>query len=75
MVRHIVLYWLKDPSQIENTIGILQSMEGKIPGLLRIEARKDTLKSDRSCDLCLFTEFESAEALIAYRTHTPSTSR
>jgi hypothetical protein len=69
MIRHVVMYWLKDPAQIEKTIGILRSMEGKIPGLLKIEAGRDTLHSDRSCDLCLNTLFESAKALEAYRTH------
>ena len=69
MVRHIVLFWLKDQTQIEETIAILQSMEGKIPGLLKIEAGKDFLRSDRSCDICLNTVFESAEALATYRTH------
>jgi len=69
VIRHVVMYWLKDPSRIGETIGILQSMENKIPGLLKLEAAQDTLHSDRSCDLCLNTTFESAEALAAYRTH------
>ncbi|MFH1511818.1 MAG: Dabb family protein [Bacillota bacterium] len=69
MIRHIVLYWLKDPSRIEETIGVLTSMEGKIPGLLKIEAKPDTLRSERSCDLCLHTVFENREALNAYRKH------
>lgn len=69
MIRHIVLYWMKDPNQIEETIHILESMRGKIPGLLFIEAGKDTLHSQRSCDLCLHTVFASREALDAYRVH------
>lgn len=69
MIRHIVLYWLKDADRIPETVAILQSMEGKIPGLLKIEATQDTLHSERSCDLCLHTVFENREALAAYRTH------
>ncbi len=69
MVRHIVLFWLKDKRQIEETVNILQSMKGKIPGLLQIEAGKDFAQSDRSCDICLNTLFETAEALAVYRTH------
>ncbi len=69
MIRHIVLYWLKDKARVEETVAVLRSMEGKIPGLLQIEAGKDTLGSERSCDLCLNTVFESREALEAYRIH------
>ena len=69
MIRHIVLYWLKDQTMIEETIGILLSMQGKIPGLKFIEASADSLHSQRSCDLCLHTVFDSKESLDAYRTH------
>ena len=44
-------------------------MRGKIPGLKFIEAGKDSLHSERSCDLCLHTVFTSKEALDAYRVH------
>ena len=69
MIRHIVMYWLKDKAQIAHTADVLQSMRGKIPGLLSIEACGDETHSDRSCDLCLHTVFESREALNAYKTH------
>ena len=69
MVRHLVLFWLKDKARIDETISVLRSMEGKIPGLLKIEAEKDFLQSSRSCDICLHTVFESKEALEIYLTH------
>lgn len=69
MIRHVVMYWLKDRTHIDETIGILLSMQGKIPGLLKLEAVRDTVRSDRSCDLCLHVVFESMEALEAYRIH------
>jgi hypothetical protein len=69
MIRHVVLFWLKDKTQIGETIGVLLSMRGKIPGLLKIEAGRDILGSDRSCDICLHTVFESRGALDAYQTH------
>jgi hypothetical protein len=69
MIRHLVLFWLKDKTQIDETIGILESMRGKIPGLVKIEAGKDVLHSERSCDICLHTVFETKEALDVYRTH------
>ena len=72
MVRHIVMYWLKDGENEElkkETVEKFLSMEGKIPGLLKIEAGQDALKSPRSCDICLCTVFESMEALADYRKH------
>ncbi len=71
MYRHIVLFWLKDPSE-ENLIVArdkLCSLAGKIEGLLTCEVEIDTLHSDRSCHLCLNMVFESKAALDAYRTH------
>lgn len=69
MIRHVVMFWLKDKTRIEETLGVLLSMRGKIPGMIQIEAGKDFLHSDRSCDICLNTAFESREALDAYQTH------
>lgn len=71
MIRHIVCFWLKDKSQenIDLTVKKLRSMTGKIEGMVSLEAGGDFLHSERSCDICLSTLFESKEALAAYRTH------
>lgn len=72
MVQHIVMYWMKDRENetlLEETIAKLNSMRGKIPGLLSIQASRDGLHSPRSCDLCLVTTLESFEALEKYRVH------
>lgn len=71
MVRHIVLFWLKDKSQsnIQNTVDILRSMEGKIPGMLSLEAGADFAGTPRSCHICLCEMFDTAASLEAYRTH------
>ena len=69
MIRHVVLFWLKDKTRIGETVEILESMRGKIPGLLEIEAGKDFMHSERSCDICLHTVFTNREALDAYQTH------
>ena len=71
MIRHIVMFWLKDPSA-ENLAAArdrLLSLRGKIEGMLSIEVGIDAVRSERSCDVCLNTLFESAEALARYRTH------
>ena len=72
MIHHIVLFWLKDNKDtalIDQTVEILRSMRGKIPGLVSIEAGRDVVGSARSCDICLSTVFDSREALETYRTH------
>jgi hypothetical protein len=72
MFHHIVMYWLKDRDNqalMQETLDKLNSMEGKIPGLLRVKARKDEAGDARSCDLCLVTVLESREAFQAYKAH------
>ena len=71
MIRHIVVYWLKEKNEtlINETVELFLSMRGKIPGLLSVEAGADLVGSARSCDLCLCTTLESMEALQAYLTH------
>jgi hypothetical protein len=69
MIRHIVMYWLKDKEKIGETVKVLHSMRGKIPGLLKVEAAQDGTRSERSCDLCLHTVLESRKALEAYLAH------
>ncbi len=71
MVRHIVMFWLKDkdPALIEETLSLINGMKGRIPGMLTLDAGADFAAASRSCDLCLCETFVSREALEAYRTH------
>ena len=71
MVRHIVLYFLKDKSEQNRrkTVETLLSMKGKIPCLKDIEAGTDFLSSHRSCDIALVCTFDSREALNEYAVH------
>jgi len=71
MVRHIVMFWLKqkDEATIREAVELINSMKGKIPGMLSLDAGADFAGSQRSCDLCLCETFESREALDVYQTH------
>ena len=71
MIRHIVLFKLKDrsPESVERTASILRAMEGQIPELKSIEVGKDVMHSDRSYDIALVTTFDSLETLAAYNVH------
>ena len=71
MVRHIVLFKIKDEfrAEIPDMVEKFYGMKGKIEGLVNLEAGADFLHSDRSFDVALITEFASREALEAYQTH------
>ena len=75
MVKHIILWQLKDElSDAEKTAvkaGIkegLESLAGKIPGLLDVRVQIDALPSSNA-DVMLDTSFDSAESLKGYSTH------
>ncbi len=69
MVKHIVLYTLKEDVNKEEAIGIvadaLEPLVGKIPGLnwMEINAAKGGM------DYALYSEFDSWEALEKYQKH------
>lgn len=76
MVKHIVFWKLKAEahgrSAAENARAIkekLEALRGRIPGLLTIEVGLDFSRTDASCDLALYSEFESRAALDAYQAH------
>jgi len=76
VVKHIVLWRLKPEAHgrpaAENARAIKQKLEalrGRIPGLLAIEVGLDFSRTDNSCDLALYSEFESRAALDAYQAH------
>jgi len=76
MIKHIVLWKLKEEanglSKEQNAAEIkskLESLHGKIEGLLKIEVGFDFLHSPESADIVLYSEFENREALDFYQQH------
>lgn len=69
MVKHIVMWKLRDKSDAVLIKARLEALQGKIPGLLHIEVGIDFLVSDQSADLVLLAELESREALESYQKH------
>ena len=69
MVKHIVLYTLKEEvnkaETVEMIASVLAPLVGRIPGLLHMEVRP----AFNGLDYALYSEFESREALAAYATH------
>ena len=75
MIRHIVMWNVRGatPDERRNAIRFLKSrfegLRGRIPGLRRLEVGVDTSRVDYACDVVLYSEFESQQALDAYATH------
>ena len=75
MVKHIIIWTLKDEYSSEEKakikLGIkngLESLMGKIPGLIDIKVNIDGLSSSNA-DLMLDSSFENEEALKGYAIH------
>lgn len=75
MVKHIILWKLKDGYSEEEAVKIkngikegLEGLKGQIPGLLDIRVHTQGLASS-NMDLMLDSAFESEEALKVYANH------
>ncbi len=75
MVKHIILWQLKDglsqqeKQQIKKDIkNGLEGLQGKIPGLLEIHVHTDGL-STSNADVMLDSSFEDEDALKGYAVH------
>ncbi len=70
MVKHIVVYTLKEGtdknSAVELIRSVLEPLVGVIPGLTKMEIRPCY---QGGMDYALYSEFESKEALAAYADH------
>ena len=71
MIRHIVLFKIKDEykAEIPRLVDNFYGMKGKVEGMLSLEAGQDVLHSGRSYDLALITVFDSMASFEAYQTH------
>ena len=76
MVKHIILWTLKDSLSEEEKIQIkksikegLESLQGVVPGLTDIKVQIDGRLSSSNADLMLECTLESEEALKGYAIH------
>ena len=69
MVKHIVVYKLKEDVNKDEAVAVIASclepLVGKIPGLLHMEIRR----CFNGMDYALYSEFESKQALEDYAKH------
>lgn len=76
MVKHIVMWRLSDEAH-GNSAEVnarlikekLESLSGRIPGLLSIEVGLDFSRTDSSAHLVLYSEFTDQAALEGYQQH------
>lgn len=74
-VKHIVMWNLRGESEQERHENInkvkreFEAIRHEIPGLKFLEIGVDFSKIDYACDVVLYSEFESLQALQAYATH------
>ena len=70
MIKHIVVYTLKEgvnkPEAIEIIRSVLEPLVGVIPGLLHMEIRATY---QGGMDYALYSEFESRQSLAEYAQH------
>ena len=69
MVKHIVVYKLKEGVNKDEAVSVIASvlepLVGQIPGLLKMEIRR----CYQGMDYALYSEFEKPEDVPAYRAH------
>lgn len=75
MVKHVILWQLKEGLSAEEKKTVkegiktgLESLKGKIPGLIDIHVETEPLASSNA-DVMLDTSFENEEALKGYAVH------
>ena len=75
MIRHLVMWRVRgdDPREKAANIAMLkrsfESLRGVVPGLVTLEVGVDSSGVDHACDVVLFSEFVSQDALDAYASH------
>jgi len=69
MVRHIVMWKLRDKADAGSLKKRLEALNGKIPGLLALQVGIDFLASEQSADLVLLADLQDRAALQAYQSH------
>lgn len=75
MIKHMILWQLKDELTAEEKTTVkagikegLESLQGKVPGLVEIRVQTEGLASSNA-DVMLDSSFETEEALQGYAVH------
>ncbi len=69
MIKHVVMYKLKNEADADEMIRRFLSMRGKIEVLKSLYAGKNEVESARAYDVALICEFDSLADLEIYASH------
>lgn len=75
MIKHIVMWSVQgeDAATRSRNLALLkaefESLRGRVPGLLHLEIGVDESRIDYACDVVLYSDFASREALAVYAEH------
>ena len=69
MLRHIVMWTLKNPGDAPKVKDLLDSCKGLVPGIHEFDVGIKTAGLEANCDVVLVSTFEGKEALAAYVPH------
>jgi len=69
MLRHIVMWKLKDPADALRFQALLESCHGLVPGMSQFEVGTRSADLEANVDVVLLASFDDATALDAYLHH------
>ena len=69
MLRHIVMWTLKDPADASRFKALLDSCHGIVPGMSQFEVGVRSEGMEANVDVVLVSAFDDAAALEAYLQH------
>jgi len=69
MIKHIVMWKLKDPAKAQLFKQKLDSCQGLVPGMRQFEVGVRTPGLEANCDVVLNSAFDDEAALQAYLEH------
>ena len=67
MIKHIVLFTLKDPANAPKVKALLDSCKDIVPGIREFEVGIKTEGLEATADVVLVSTFDDAAALAAYQ--------
>ncbi|MGH6646102.1 Dabb family protein [Aquabacterium sp.] len=69
MIRHIVIFTLKNPADAPKVKALLDSCKGLVPGMHEFDVGIKTEGLEANADVVLISTFQDGAALAAYQPH------
>jgi len=69
MIKHIVMWTLKNKDDASQVKHLLEGLKGKVPSIIDIEVGIDFNGSEAAADVVLYSTFANLDDLNAYQNH------